>query len=64
MYNKNDMRRFMRYFRRTLKQKLYALGMIMAGVLSALVSDGDITMLILMLFIAVPMFISRKNWIS
>lgn len=64
MYNKNNMRRFMRYFRRTLKQKLYAVAMVAAGIVSTSVLDGDATFLALMLCIAVPMFISRKNWID
>jgi hypothetical protein len=64
MYNKNNTRRFIRYFRRTLKQKLYAVAMVAAGIVSVPVSDGDITFLVLMSCLAVPMFISRENWIA
>jgi uncharacterized membrane protein YiaA len=64
MYNKNNMKRFVKYLRRTRKQKLYAVGMIAVGVLSALIADGDITLLVVTLLFAIPMFISNKIWIS
>ena len=62
MYKRNNMRRFVRYFWRTLKQKLYALAMISLGVLTTLVGE-DATALVFLMFIAVPMFISDKRWV-
>lgn len=64
MYKRSKTERFVRYLRKTLKQKLYAIAMIAIGVLGAVVPDGDATMLVLMACFAVPMFFSKKNWIA
>lgn len=64
MYRNNKMKRFVRYIRRTFKQKLYALALAGLGALTAVVSDGDATAFVFMLLLAVPMFISKENWIA
>lgn len=57
-------KRFVRHLRKTWKQKLCAMALAAVGVLSAMLSEGDATALIIMLFIAVPMFFSnRTDWI-
>lgn len=63
MYKRSNVGRFVRYFRRTLKQKLCALAMIALGVLTAWVGE-DATALVFILFIAVPMLISGKRWMA
>lgn len=63
MYRRNNMRRFVRYFQRTLKQKLYALTMIAIGIVPVWL-DGDATALVFVLFFAVPMLISSKRWVA
>lgn len=50
------------YWKRTLKNKLYALALLALGVIPILI-EGDATLLVLAAFIAIPMFLSRKNWI-
>lgn len=56
-------RKFERYIRRTLKNKLYATILFGIGVLSA-IPDGDITFLALISFIAIPLFFAKVNWID
>lgn len=63
MYRKNNIRRFVKSFRRTRKQKLYAVAMAAISIVSVPLSDGDITACVVMLGLAVPMFISSENWL-
>lgn len=56
--------RFVRYIHRTYLNKLYAILMLMTGGVAAVVSGGDVTFLVIMSFIAVPLFFARKNWIE
>lgn len=57
-------RRFARYIRKTLMNKLYAIAMLAIGVFATIMLEGDATFLVLMMFFAVPMFFSKKNWIA
>lgn len=52
---------FIDYIRRTFKNKLCAILMLIVGMLTANVS-GDSTFLILMLLIGVPLFFANKDW--
>lgn len=53
---------FKRYIRRTLKNKLCALVLFVAGVASATVSN-DATFLVFSLFISLPLFLASRNYI-
>ena len=55
------MERFFKYMRRTWKNKLIAIAIVCAGMLGVAV-EKDGTALVLMLFFAVPMFFSRRDW--
>lgn len=46
----------------TLKNKFYALVLILVGIVATIVS-GDATALVFLSAIAVPMFFAKKNWI-
>lgn len=48
---------------KTFKNKLYALGLILLGIISAVLLEGDITVLIFVSLIAIPLFFSKDNWI-
>ena len=48
---------------KTFKNKIYAIGLIIFGVLSAILLKGDITVLIFTSLIAIPLFLSKENWI-
>lgn len=64
MYRRSIVR-FMRCLNRTWKQKLCAVGLIAIGVLTAILSEGDITALIFLSIFAIPMFLSKgANWIA
>lgn len=47
----------------TLKNKLYAVVLLAAGIVTTIVSDGDATALVLIGGIAVPLFFAKENWI-
>lgn len=53
--------KFERYIRRTLKNKLCAIALLGIGVLST-IPDGDATFLVLISFIAIPLFFTKENW--
>lgn len=53
--------RFKRYMRRTYKNKLCAIVLLMAGMVPVWL-DRDGTALLLMLVIAIPLFFSKKNY--
>ena len=53
---------FIKYIRRTWKNKLIAVGLVCAG-MAGVVLEGDATALVLMMLLAMPMFFSSKNWI-
>lgn len=48
---------------KTFKNKIYAIGLIIFSVLSAILLKGDITVLIFTSLIAIPLFFSKENWI-
>lgn len=60
---KKLVKRFKRYINETYSNKLWALALITLGVCIAGIS-GDSTCLIFMLVIGVPLFLSKKNWIT
>lgn len=53
--------RFFKYISKTWKNKLIAMAMICTGMLGVMV-EKDATALVFMMFIAVPMFFSRRDW--
>ena len=53
--------RFKRYMRKTYKNKLCAIVLLMAGMVPVWL-DRDGTALLLMLVIAIPLFFSKKNY--
>lgn len=55
-------RKFVKYIRRTLRNKLCAIALIMVGIILRFISN-DITFLVFTLLIGMPMFFSNKNWI-
>lgn len=48
---------------KTFKNKLYAIALTILGLISAKLLDGDITVLIFMEFIAIPLFFAKENYI-
>lgn len=52
---------FVKYMRRTWKNKLIAITAISAGMLGV-VLEKDATALVFMMFFAVPMFFSSRDW--
>lgn len=54
--------KFVRYIRKTLKNKLCSIALLGIGMLSA-IPDRDITFLVTVSFIAIPLFFSKENWI-
>lgn len=56
------MKKFTRYMYETRKNKIYSLALLGLSTLLTIV-DGDATFLVFSLFIAVPMFFARKQWI-
>lgn len=47
--------------KKTIKNKLYALALLLVGAFSMF--DGDATAFVLLLFFAVPLFFAKENWI-
>ena len=59
---KTNMSRLKRYFRRTLKNKLWAMSLIGIGVISLIFSkDNDGTILVLTIILGFPIFFSNEN---
>lgn len=58
MYN---IKRFTRYMRRTLKNKLLVMALLVAGILSAVLSN-DGTFLVFVLIFSLPMFMTKEDW--
>ena len=56
-----EIKRFVRYIRKTAKNKLFVMTMLVVGALSAILS-GDGTFLMFVLMFSVPMFISKEDW--
>lgn len=56
--------KFMRYIRRTWKQKICALALILIGIVSAIVSGGEANALIFLGFIGVPLFFAGTNYLD
>lgn len=54
--------KFIKYLRKTWKNKVIAIAMILCGMLGVWVLE-DATALVFILFIAIPMFFSRKDWV-
>ena len=48
---------------KTLKNKLYALGLVGIGVAATFLLEEGIGVLIFMSMFAVPLFFAKKNWI-
>lgn len=48
---------------KTLKNKFYATGLILAGIVATIVSEEDATALIFFSCIGVPLFFAKENWI-
>lgn len=48
---------------KTFKNKCYAIGLILLGLITSLLLEGDITVLIFVSMIAIPLFFSKDNWI-
>lgn len=64
MYKKRTYKkRFIKYLRRTYKNKIVALILMGLMALTAPLLDGDWTAVIFISFIAVPLFFTNKNWI-
>lgn len=47
---------------KTLKNKLYAVVLLICGYLPVLI-DKDVTVLVFFAFIAIPLFFAKENWI-
>lgn len=56
------MRKFVRYLYETRMNKLYSLLIMSLGALLIFI-DGDATFFMFSLFIGIPMFFARKQWI-
>lgn len=55
-------RRFARYIRRTLKNKLYALAILVVAIVSIPLLEGEGTIFVLFTLFAIPMFFAKDNW--
>lgn len=53
--------KFANYMRKTWKNKIVAIAMILAGLLPVWI-DGDATALLLFGCIAIPTFFAKENW--
>lgn len=61
-YRKQKARKnFVKYMRRTWKNKLIAIAIVCTGMAGVLL-EQDATALVFMMFIAVPMFFSSRDW--
>lgn len=47
---------------KTLKNKLVAFGFFLMGIIGAIVSGGDLTLLIFLGCFAIPMLFARVSW--
>lgn len=48
---------------KAIRNKIYGIGLILIGVLSAILMEGDITALIILSLIGIPLLFARENWI-
>ena len=55
-------RRFVRYIRRTLANKVCAVALALAGIVVTKI-DGDATFLVFALMFGVPMFFAHERWV-
>lgn len=61
-YRKQKARKnFVKYISVTWKNKLLAIAMVCAGMLGVII-EKDATALVFMMFFAVPMFFSSRDW--
>lgn len=56
-----NIKRFVNYMRRTFKNKLLAIALLVVGIVSAALSK-DGTFLVFVLMISLPLFVSKKDW--
>lgn len=56
-------RELVKYFRRTLKNKMAALALIAIGVILRVIT-GDTTVLLFTLIFGIPLFLARRNHIQ
>lgn len=61
---KNKTKTFAKNTRKTRKNKLTAIILLAVGVLSMIATDGDATLMVWMIIIAIPLFLAKKNYIS
>lgn len=61
-YAERKRARRIRYWRRTWRNKVCALTMLLAGILSVCI-DYDATFLVATVMFAIPLFFSNENWI-
>lgn len=55
--------RFYRNLRRTYKNKLMAILLVIAGIVCAIVAEGDITGSAFLWFLAFALFTAKENWV-
>lgn len=48
----------------TIRNKIYAILLVIMAVLTLPYADGDATFLVFALIIAIPLFFSQRNWIN
>lgn len=63
MENQKDKKRIKQYFRRTAKNKIFAIALIIIGLLSSKI-DNDSTFLVLTIIVGLPLFFARYNWMD
>ena len=63
MKNQKDKKRIKQYFRRTAKNKIFAIALIIIGLLSSKI-DNDSTFLVLTIIVGLPLFFARYNWMD
>lgn len=55
------MRRFIKHMRKTYRNKIFSVGMILFGILAVWVTDGDGNALVWALLFGVPMFFAKED---
>ena len=55
-------KRFKRYMRETYKNKICALASVIVGIIATFIFK-DITVLVFMLLLGIPLFLAKKNYI-
>lgn len=61
---KNKTKTFAKNIRKTRKNKLTAIILLAVGALSMIATDGDATLMVWMIIIAIPLFLEKRNYIS